>query len=46
VDDPPVVGAALLGMDMLGSSPDAETAVRTALLERTRTHRIAADPAT
>ena len=46
VDDPPVVGAALLGMDMLGSSPDAETAVRTALLERTRTHRITADPAT
>ena len=46
VDDPPLVGAALLGMDLLGSSPDAETAVRTALLERTRTHRIAADPAT
>jgi N-acetylglucosamine kinase-like BadF-type ATPase len=38
VDDPPVVGAALLGMDALGTSPEAESAVRTALLARTRTH--------
>jgi N-acetylglucosamine kinase-like BadF-type ATPase len=37
VDDPPVVGAALLGLDSLGASPDAEIAARTALLARTRT---------
>jgi hypothetical protein len=34
VDDPPVVGAALLGLDALGASPDAGAAVRTALLTR------------
>jgi N-acetylglucosamine kinase-like BadF-type ATPase len=37
VDDPPVVGAALLGLDSLGASPDAEIAARTAMLARTRT---------
>lgn len=37
VDDPPVVGAALLGLDELGASPEAETAARAALLLRTRT---------
>jgi N-acetylglucosamine kinase-like BadF-type ATPase len=37
VDDPPVVGAALLGLDSLGASPDAGIAARTALLARTRT---------
>jgi N-acetylglucosamine kinase-like BadF-type ATPase len=37
VDDPPVVGAALLGLDALGASPDAETAARASLLARTRT---------
>jgi N-acetylglucosamine kinase-like BadF-type ATPase len=37
VDDPPVVGAALLGLDALGASPDAAIAARTALLARTRT---------
>lgn len=36
VDDPPVVGAALLGLDALGASPDAGVAVRTALLTRAR----------
>jgi N-acetylglucosamine kinase-like BadF-type ATPase len=36
VDDPPVVGAALLGLDTLGAAPEAETAVRAALLVRTR----------
>jgi N-acetylglucosamine kinase-like BadF-type ATPase len=36
VDDPPVVGAALLGLDALGASPDAASAARTALLARTR----------
>jgi N-acetylglucosamine kinase-like BadF-type ATPase len=46
VDDPPVVGAALLGLDALGASPDAEIAVRTALLTRTRTSRAAARTAT
>jgi N-acetylglucosamine kinase-like BadF-type ATPase len=39
VDDPPVVGAALLGLDALGASPDAQIALRTALLARTRTAR-------
>jgi N-acetylglucosamine kinase-like BadF-type ATPase len=39
VDDPPVVGAALLGLDALGAAPDAEIAVRTALLTRTRANR-------
>jgi N-acetylglucosamine kinase-like BadF-type ATPase len=37
VDDPPVVGAALLGLDAIGASRDAEMAARTALLTRTRT---------
>ena len=37
VEDPPVVGAALLGLDELGASPEAETAARAALLLRTRT---------
>jgi N-acetylglucosamine kinase-like BadF-type ATPase len=37
VEDPPVVGAALLGLDALGVSPDAENAARAALLVRTRT---------
>jgi N-acetylglucosamine kinase-like BadF-type ATPase len=39
VDDPPVVGAALLGLDALGASPEAKTAARAALLVRTRTAR-------
>ena len=37
VDDPPVIGAALLGLDALGSPLDAEIAARTELLARTRT---------
>ena len=37
VDDPPVVGAALLGLDALDASPDAKTAARAALLARSRT---------
>ena len=37
VDDPPVVGAAFLGLDALGASPEVEIAVRTALLTRART---------
>jgi N-acetylglucosamine kinase-like BadF-type ATPase len=37
VDDPPVVGAALLGLDAVGASPDTETAARAALLDRART---------
>lgn len=37
VDDPPVIGAALLGLDAIGASRDAEMAARTALLTRTRT---------
>ena len=37
VADPPVVGAALLGLDALGASPDAKIAARDALLVRTRT---------
>ena len=37
VDDPPVIGAALLGLDALGASPEAQTAARTGLLARTRT---------
>jgi N-acetylglucosamine kinase-like BadF-type ATPase len=36
VDDPPVVGAALLGLDALGASVDAEIAARAALIARTR----------
>jgi N-acetylglucosamine kinase-like BadF-type ATPase len=36
VDDPPVVGAALLGLDAIGASPDAEVAARSALLARTK----------
>ena len=46
VDDPPVVGAALLGFDALGASPDAEIALRTALLARTRTSRASTRAAT
>ena len=42
VDDPPVLGAALLGLDALGAGPDAEIAVRTALLARTRANRTSA----
>jgi N-acetylglucosamine kinase-like BadF-type ATPase len=42
VDDPPVVGAALLGLDALGAPPDAAIAARTALLARTRTSRTSA----
>jgi N-acetylglucosamine kinase-like BadF-type ATPase len=34
VDDPPVVGAALLGLDALGASPEAEMAARASLLAR------------
>ena len=37
IADPPVVGAALLGLDAIGASDDAETAVRTAMLTRTHT---------
>jgi N-acetylglucosamine kinase-like BadF-type ATPase len=37
VDDPPVVGAALLGLDAIGASPEAEIAARDAVLARTRT---------
>jgi N-acetylglucosamine kinase-like BadF-type ATPase len=37
VDDPPVVGAALLGLDALGAPPNAKIAARDALLARTRT---------
>jgi N-acetylglucosamine kinase-like BadF-type ATPase len=40
VDDPPVVGAALLGLDALGAAPDAEIAIRAALLARTRISRV------
>jgi N-acetylglucosamine kinase-like BadF-type ATPase len=36
VDDPPVIGAALLGLDSLGAPPDAEIAARAGLLARTR----------
>jgi N-acetylglucosamine kinase-like BadF-type ATPase len=43
VDDPPVIGAALLGLDAIGASRDAEMAVRTALLTRTRTSWSAED---
>ena len=39
VDRPPVVGAALLGMDALGASPAAEARLREALLERTGASR-------
>ncbi len=39
VDRPPVVGAALLGMDALGASPTAEARLREALLERTGASR-------
>jgi N-acetylglucosamine kinase-like BadF-type ATPase len=37
VDDPPVVGAALLGLDALGASPDAKSTARAAVLDRIRT---------
>jgi N-acetylglucosamine kinase-like BadF-type ATPase len=36
VDDPPVVGAALLGLDALGATEATEIAARAALLMRTR----------
>jgi N-acetylglucosamine kinase-like BadF-type ATPase len=36
VDDPPVIGAALLGLDSLAAPPDAEIAARVGLLARTR----------
>jgi hypothetical protein len=39
VDRPPVVGAALLGMDALGASPAAESRLRDALLVRTGASR-------
>ena len=39
VDDPPVVGATLLGLDALGASPEAEMAARSSLLARTRAGR-------
>jgi N-acetylglucosamine kinase-like BadF-type ATPase len=42
IDDPPVVGAALLGLDALGASPELEVAVRTALLTRARRSRASA----
>jgi N-acetylglucosamine kinase-like BadF-type ATPase len=45
VDDPPVVGAALLGLDALGADPAAEIAVRRALLARTRTNPASANAA-
>jgi N-acetylglucosamine kinase-like BadF-type ATPase len=37
VDDAPVIGAALLGLDALDARPDAKIAARAALLARTRT---------
>jgi hypothetical protein len=37
VADPPVVGAALLGLDALGAKPGVHIAARAALLVRTRT---------
>ena len=36
VDDPPVVGAALLGLDALGASSEIKSAARAAVLDRTR----------
>jgi hypothetical protein len=36
VDDPPVVGAVLLGLDVLGASREAEIVARNAVLARTR----------
>lgn len=36
VDDPPVVGAALLGLDAIGASQDSEVVARAALLARTQ----------
>jgi hypothetical protein len=39
VDDPPVVGAALLGLDAIGASQDAEVVARSALLARAKTAR-------
>ncbi|HEX6760213.1 MAG TPA: BadF/BadG/BcrA/BcrD ATPase family protein [Propionibacteriaceae bacterium] len=41
VDDPPVIGAALLGLDAVGASPDAKIAARDAVLARTPTTRSA-----
>jgi N-acetylglucosamine kinase-like BadF-type ATPase len=38
-DDPPLIGAALLGLHALGASTDAEIAARAALLARTRAAR-------
>jgi N-acetylglucosamine kinase-like BadF-type ATPase len=43
VDEAPVVGAALLGLDALGVTPEAEIAVRAALLTRTRNNRTPAN---
>jgi hypothetical protein len=37
VEDPPVVGAALLGLDAIGASAGAEIVARDAILARTRT---------
>jgi hypothetical protein len=45
VDDPPVVGAALLGLDALSVSPEVEFAVRTAILARARTPHASAKAA-
>ena len=42
VDDPPVLGAALLGLDALGASPEVERAARTALHAHLRTSQTAA----
>jgi N-acetylglucosamine kinase-like BadF-type ATPase len=42
VDDPPVVGAALLGMDAVGAGHAAERALRDALLARTQAAAVAA----
>jgi len=44
VDDPPVVGAALLGLDALGASSAAESRVRRQLLDRMRTLQPAGRP--
>jgi N-acetylglucosamine kinase-like BadF-type ATPase len=41
VDDPPVVGAALLGLDAIGAPPAAEIAARTAVLARTQYGEVA-----
>jgi N-acetylglucosamine kinase-like BadF-type ATPase len=41
VDDPPVVGAAFLGLDAIGAPPAAEIAARTAVLARTQYGEVA-----